>query len=195
MTDFEKAVALAKDKLKIHIEGDRALLAMRVWFIKANPEGFLAEALDKPQSFDKALNEIAFLMERDGDLPIQIRQWLVRYLRGKIERPKGKVGRDEYSYSLKLVVHECVSDLNLHFNSSLDLPLYSFKGLQLARNVEGKPTSACDAVAQAMGELKLSPSTFEGIKRIYYEVQKEMREAAVLEAENDHLRSVERKFT
>jgi hypothetical protein len=169
---FRDAVKTAKGKLECYQENDPAIIIGSVWRLTGNPVVFINEAMETPKTFEEALSAVALALERNFELPPLIKDWLLQYLRGQVPKPNGKVGRNNSPYMLKVLMCECVQDL-------CDM------GLKLGRNDTGESTSACDAVAEAMGELRLSPSTFEGVKRIYYTIKKDALEDALTDVVSD----------
>ena len=90
----------------------------------------------------------------DGDaIPPEALRWLVHYLRSETERPKGSAGRHN-ARGLHIAIVFAVIRL-------VDC------GMNATRNDASPPVSACDAVADALAQLKLSPTTFDAVKKIW----------------------------
>lgn len=90
----------------------------------------------------------------DGDaIPPEALRWLVHYLRGETERPLSVAGRHN-ARGLHIAIVFAVIRL-------VDC------GMNATRNDASPPVSACDAVAAALSQLKLSPTTFDAVKKIW----------------------------
>lgn len=91
-------------------------------------------------------------------MPTEARDWLLKVLRDEIQRPKAKAGRKPKDWTYVLIWAAILSRVN--------------EGMVATRNDASEPTSACDAVAKALAELNLTPSTFDGVKRIWLRIEK-----------------------
>jgi hypothetical protein len=90
----------------------------------------------------------------DGDaIPPEALRWLVHYLRGENERPKASAGRHNAR--------------GLHIAIVFAVNYLVGCGAKATRNDASPPVSACDAVAAALAQLKLSPTTFDAVKKIW----------------------------
>lgn len=89
------------------------------------------------------------------DIPDEIYYWLVDYLRGYVELPR-QTGRIK-NRGREYVIAEQVYIIAKKF------------GFPVSRNVATEnENSACDAVARALRELKLRPSSYERVRDIYF---------------------------
>jgi hypothetical protein len=123
-----------------------------------NTATLLASAEVDAGSFDRLRLGIAHLLEQGEELPPEALTWLVRHLRGEVTRPKAGSGAKTQVF---LHTQICTAVLTL---------VHEY-GMKATRNDSSEATSACDAVADALAELGLKPTTFHGVKRIwlYYE--------------------------
>ena len=106
------------------------------------------------QAFNVLRHGSALLLEHDKlEMRPEVRDWLSRYLRGEISAPAKKAGRKQKTGPHN-VIEFCVS-------------LLADNGMNATRNDASPPESACDAVAKALAELGMEPTTFKAVKRIY----------------------------
>lgn len=139
-----------------------------------SPEGFMTQHLEtlgvsmlrnKPlellelsgvdaDNFLALLLGLAYSLEAGHDIPKEARLWLARYLRNEIKRPKQKRGRKN--------------------NPGLEVLIYFAveggvrRGLTATRNEAARHNlSACDAVAVALGEMKMAYANFDSVKDIW----------------------------
>ncbi len=106
------------------------------------------------QAFNRLRHGLALLLEHDKlEMRPEVRDWLSRYLRGEVSAPVKKAGRKQ-TPGPHIVIEWCVS-------------LLVDKGMNATRNYVSPPESACDAVAKALAELGMKPTTFGAVKRIY----------------------------
>jgi len=107
-------------------------------------------------AFNTLRHGLATLLDYNAlEMSPAVRTWLSRYLRGEVSAPPKKAGRKQNS-GPHHVIEFCVSVL-VH------------KGMNATRNDESPPKSACDAVALALSQLGMRPTTFEAVKRVYFE--------------------------
>lgn len=93
------------------------------------------------------------------DLPPWASDWLADKLEGKVPRPprpRGALSRSGLHY----LICECIEALIA-------------AGMIGARNEATEQRSACDVLAEALRQVGLQPSTFEGVKRIYFSWNKQ----------------------
>lgn len=136
-----------------------------------NPDGFMRQHLEnlgismlrnKPlellelagvdaDNFMALLLGLAYDLENGCDISAEARLWLARYLRGEIKPPSQKRGRKN--------------------NPGLEVLIYFAveggvrRGLTATRNEATRHSlSACDAVAVALGEMKMAYANFDSVK-------------------------------
>lgn len=114
-----------------------------------------------PISFDCLRFGIAELLDEGEELSADAKAWLVRFLRNEVTRPKEKSGRNSEA-QLHLIISEVIREL-------------MSDGMNATRNDASEALSACDAVADALAELKLQPATFHGVKRLWLENRRALR--------------------
>jgi hypothetical protein len=123
-----------------------------------NVDSLIAGAEANLVAFQAILLGVASEVEKGAELHPKLRKWIAEYLRGRIlPPPKGK-GRGE-STGLHNIIAHAVADL-------------VESGMRPTRNDEGPAFSACDAVANALTQLSLSPPTFHGVKRVWIDWDK-----------------------
>lgn len=122
--------------------------------LRHNTARLLAWAETDAGGFDVLRLGIAHSLEQGEELPPAALTWLVRHLRGELTRPKARAGA-KTEFWLHMQVWNSVSWL---------VAVYDMKA---TRNDASEPTSACDAVADALAGLGLQPTTFHGVKRIW----------------------------
>lgn len=118
----------------------------------------MAWAEAEAEGFDALRLSIADEIERGHNLPDEAREWLLQYLRGKVCRPKSQAGR-----KLEFWIHHLIW---------MAVSARVQEGMKATRNDASEAVSACDAVADAMAELDLQPSTFYGVKRVWQDMKK-----------------------
>ena len=96
---------------------------------------------------------VASAIDRGDEIPPEALQWLARHLRGENERPKASAGRHDAR--------------GLHIAIVFSVNYLVECGMRATRNDASPAVSACDAVADALAQLKLSPTTFEAVKKIW----------------------------
>lgn len=117
-----------------------------------DPESFLAVA-NTHEGFKTVCLTISGALEKGEKLPPSVNEWLADYLRGGLEEPKRKAGRPTQA----LIPLWIVSAVNSCVTSEM----------KATRNDVSEPMSACDAVAEALENLGLEPTTYEGVKRVW----------------------------
>jgi hypothetical protein len=162
--DFTEAVRMAKEVIQIGIANDKGhevpidtmlnTLMGRDMLRKA-PAELVEKSKTIPLYFEVLKLSIAsFLDEPEGNLPPEAGIWLASFLRGEIMPPKNSAGRKTVGL-LHVLIWRAVDNL-------VD------EGVTATRNDESQfNKSACDAVAQALKELGLKPTTFAGVKRVW----------------------------
>jgi len=106
-------------------------------------------------------------MFAQNELPATVREWVVEYLQGKKERPIGAPGRK--------------SSIGWHIHIAFAVDLLVSSGMTALRNDESNETSACDAVARALSELRESPNSFSRVKKIWLDTKKARGDDGVME--------------
>ena len=122
--------------------------------LRNNTAQLLALAEVHEGSFDVLRFGIAHSLEQGEVLPSEALTWLVRHLRGEVTRPKAGAGAKKQVF---LHTQIWVAVLTL---------VHEYR-MKATRNDASEATSACDAVADALAELGLKPTTFHGVKRIW----------------------------
>lgn len=123
--------------------------------LNTDPDSLLSLSGTSLDHFD-ALREVTALMIKKGEfdeLPTDYQYWVGKYLIGEVDRPKSRAGRPQ--------------SFGLHYVIKLTISILLAKGMTATRNDASEPVSACDAVADALAELGLEPTTFEAVKRIW----------------------------
>lgn len=129
--------------------------------LRKRPGELVAWATADRKGWDALRLGVAHAVARGEEIPPEAAQWLAGYLRGEIERPHGTPGTHDAE--------------GLHFAIYLAVYTLVQSGMQATRNDEGPTLSACDAVADAMADLKQKPATFYGVKKVWLAVKKRMK--------------------
>jgi hypothetical protein len=132
-----------REELAQHASGEFMAVTMGVSMLRYETSRLLAWAETHAGGFDVLRLGVAHALEQGEELPPEVLQWLVRYLRGEVTRP------------IWIAVSGRVLD-----------------GMKATRNDASEAISACDAVADSLAELKLEPATFYGVKRIWLRFEK-----------------------
>lgn len=147
-----------REEMAPHASGKFSAMSMGVRMLRYETAQLLNWAEADAGGFASLRLGIAYGLERGEELPPDAVQWLVRYLRGEVTRPKARAGRRNESW------------LHMLIWSAVGCRVQN--GMKATRNDASEPTSACDAVADAMAELGLEPATFESVKRIWFRHEK-----------------------
>ena len=136
----------------LQIEGNK--------MISKNPIELIEKAKNDPDYFDALRFGIAVRLKIGKELPQIILDWLIEYLRGKRKRPRKAAGRG-ISLGLHVIIAGVVQTL-------VD------RGMNATRNDASSATSAsaCDAVAEALSDLKMTPTSFEGVKAVWLKMNR-----------------------
>lgn len=172
---FRDSVAFAREKLTVLRAIPSQSKMMSVLAIDALNEGRvdLLEALleaSKTQGLSweaTKLTAIELIAQR-GELPLQLTEWLIGYLADEIHEPKRPK-----RFSRSWPGEHTERDIEIH---AVVCELLKEGAMTPTRNDVSSPTSACDAVAQAMTELGVPPSSYKEIKRIFLGREAELRE-------------------
>lgn len=97
---------------------------------------------------------VAAALERGETLHPVVTEWLTSYLRGEIVEPKTAGRPKRESTAIDGAIRRAVETLVA-------------KGMTATRSDTSPHTSACDAVAKAMLELGLTPSSYGQVARIW----------------------------
>lgn len=143
---------LSKEMDKV-ASGEFMATSIGVRMLRHKTAELLAWAGTEAAGFDALRLGIAHALQHGEELPPDASLWLVQYLRGEVTRPKAQAGRK----------HE----QHLHSLIWIAVTMRVAEGMKATRNDVSQPTSACDAVAQALSELGLEPTTFFAVKRIW----------------------------
>ena len=176
MPEFGKAVCAAKAFIQAGIIDDAghidpASLEKTIQtltgrhYLGTDPAALLERSKVDSFYFDALkLSIAAVLDEPEGDLPPAVRTWLASFLRGEVSPPKRSVGRK--------------SEGRVHYQIWQAIQMLVEQGMNATRNdATHHAESACDAVAKALKELGLEPTTFAGVKRVWNQYEKAQREA------------------
>ena len=110
---------------------------------------------DNSEQFRKILKlAIARVLEEKIELPSSVNEWLQKYLRHELPDTLGIKGRPK-KQGFEDLIFQTVQDL------------VDYHGLNATRNDTGSPTSASDAVAEALCQLKQSPRSYYRVRRIW----------------------------
>lgn len=131
----------------------RVLTAIGVQRINQDPEELIKDARKSAAAFDALRFAAAQHTAHNFALPASIRLWVSSYLAGKLERPIGKDGKPS-SEGMRREIYGAVVRL-------------TEMGMKPTRNDASPPHSACDAIAEALRDLGLSPTTYRAVKAIY----------------------------
>ena len=107
---------------------------------------------DDPLPRDILRDALAAFVESGRPIPKKFRQHAAVFMRGE-KGPNRKAGIKEKPYLQSRIVWA--------------VAWLTHEGLTAMRNDASAKTSACDAVAEALAQLDLSPITFSGVKRIW----------------------------
>lgn len=171
---YQEAVCLAKKELEHlrHIPDQAEMMASYALHDYVNGEGKNISALvelsrTQGLSWD-ATNLVAIEFISKGHmLPEDLRNWVVALLEGEIKKPKtpkrfsrGWPGDlDQRNIEIHAVVSKLISE-----------------GMPFVMSSDGaKGTSACNAVAEALAELKMETGSYETIRKIYSEREAELK--------------------
>jgi enoyl-CoA hydratase/carnithine racemase len=142
-----------RDEMAKHASGEFTAMGMGARMLRHETARLLAWAETDAGGFDVLRLGVAHSLEQGEELPPEALQWLVRYLHGDLTRPKARAGRKD-EYWLHQVIWMAVT-------------IRVDEGMTATRNDESRSPSACDAVADALKELGLEPTTFHSVKRIW----------------------------
>ena len=168
---FQEAVQLVKKNLQamdIHDVGQmtRHLYAHKFANEASRSETSLIQLIDAaerdPFMFEVAGMLAASLLENGDDMPDALREWSIKVLKGKSAPPAPRhlrKGIENETFWRDFYVWSAVLDL-------VDL------NMKATRNAASPPVSACDAVAEAMRELGLRPTSYSGVVAIWSRLNK-----------------------
>jgi hypothetical protein len=145
-------------KFRQHSSGEFQLRTMGGSMLRKDPARLLNWAAGDAEGFDALRFAVADALEQGEQLPAEIREWLLKYLRGETLRPKGVAGRKGEDWLHQLIYMAVLCRID--------------DGMTATRNDESPKTSACDAVAEAMSEIGREPATFHGVKRVWLDMEK-----------------------
>ena len=165
--EFSEAVRRSKKLINSRLREDLVSLnsgkdnttMVGISMMRKRPGELMAWAAFDALGFDALQLSVAHKIERGEKLPPDATVWLVQYLRGEVFRPKARAGRKTEDW-----LHQCIYRA-VYSRVTLD-------GMTATRNDASKPTSACDAVAEALAELGEEPATFHGVKRVWQNMKK-----------------------
>lgn len=181
--DFQEGVEQAKRMLKLFSQtgplapipitmpnGFKALVLQMEGskMISKNPTELIEKAKNDPDYFDAIRFGIALHLRIEKELPQIILDWLIEHLQGKTKRPRKAAGRG-ISLGLHVIIAGVVQTL-------VD------RGMNATRNDASSATSAsaCDVVAEALSDLKMTPNSFEGVKAVWLRINRATDEHGVM---------------
>lgn len=129
--------------------------------LRKKPGDLVAWARADREGWDALRLGVANAIERGDELPREARQWLALYLRDEIKSPHGTAGThnaEGLHVAIFMAVHSLVQS-----------------GMKATRNDASPSTSACDAVADAMGKIGKEPATFFGVKKVWLTKRRQMK--------------------
>ncbi len=126
--------------------------------ISKNPTELIEKAKNDPDYFDAIRFGIAIHLRIEKELPQVILDWLIDYLRGKRKRPRKAAGR-----GISLGLHVIIAGV---------VQVLVDRGMHATRNDASSATSACDAVAEALSDLKMTPTSFGGVKAVWLKMNR-----------------------
>lgn len=129
--------------------------------LRKRPGELVAWAMADRKGWDALRLGVAHAVARGEEIPPEAAEWLALYLRGEIERPHGTPGTHDAE--------------GLHFAIYLAVYTLVQSGMQATRNDASEPTSACDAVGEALAALGCTPATFYGVKKVWLAVKKQIK--------------------
>jgi enoyl-CoA hydratase/carnithine racemase len=142
-----------REELAKHASGEFMATSIGARMLRHETARLMAWAETDAGGFDALCLGVAHFLEQGEELPPKALKWLLQQLRGEVARPKARAGA-KTEFWLHSLIWIAVG------NRVLD-------GMKATRNDAGEPTSACDAVAEALEELGLEPATFHSVKRIW----------------------------
>ena len=134
------------------------LMAEGVKSLESSTTALIEKSKTSPEAFDSLRYAIAVYILDEKPLPDALREWLVRFLQGKIATPVRQRGRKSSSM------------MQIHIMWAVQAVVE--KGFSATRNDTSDPQSACDIVASALCQAGYSPMAYEGVKKIWFKVRK-----------------------
>lgn len=175
ITDFEQAIERAK--LILDPRNDESALgfprlspdSVRNSYLQIrgfrqlteNPQQLIEQSIRDCDAFDALRFGIAKTIYLEQALPAIARAWLARYLQGQIEEPIRRDGRrrnPDKEAMIYIAVRTIAED-----------------GLPIYRKHSNSNSSVLEAVAAALRHLGLTPTSYDGVKRIYLTIKKTER--------------------
>lgn len=140
--------------------GLRAMMlqSIGVQRLRKDPDGLLLDARCDPDAFDALRFGSAQSLVFGFELAPSVKLWIGKYLLGSVERPTAKEGRP--------------SSIGFHILTWQAVDMLVERGMTATRNEASPPTSACDAVAEALEKVDLKPNSYDRVKRIYLKMKK-----------------------
>ncbi len=177
---FQRAVAVARRIIEDGLHDEevaKARVALDVGAVSAvlrkDPARVIGMSQGNPVLFEHLRLAVADAVGRRESLPPEVTAWLVRYLRNEVTRPPKQPG--EYrKRGLRFLIWTAIN--HIVQTGLCRTPM---------RNDESAKTSACDAVNQAICDLRedrngplwkhlsTSPQTYSSIKKIWMEINRE----------------------
>ena len=126
--------------------------------LRKRPSDLVAWAKADREGWEALRLGVAHAVARGDEIPPEAAEWLALHLRGDVERPHGTPGTHDAEglhVAIYLAVHTLVQS-----------------DMKATRNDASEPTSACDAVAEALAGLGCTPATFYGVKKVWLAMKK-----------------------
>lgn len=125
--------------------------------LSSDTEKLLADARTNADAFNALRYGLAQSLALKQDIPDAARMWLVDYVLGRIEEPMRPSGRKKSSTKNAMIF--------------LAVKTVERQGLARFRGDYDTPTSGCDAVAVALRELGMTPTSYSQVKKIFTQIQ------------------------
>ena len=156
---FEHEFAVSERVGKVFFAFEDVLLTQYGFrILRERPENIQKLSESDAYKFDAIRYVVSTMIDRGEKLPMQAKEWLIKFLRGEINRPANAPGAPPKDW-LHILIWIAVGNL-------------VEGGMTATRNDASAKVSACDAVADAMAELRFEPSTFHGVKRVWQNMKK-----------------------
>ena len=167
LSSFDKHVAYAKEHILLTIKMHGSMGYPNIKTHKQAKEeadlgmehnsDWLKEAIQREPIYAEVMVDIVAEIIRQDTVTLLTqpeREWIADFVSGKMpiaKRGRGRTSKSQGCWQYFLLMIELCDEFNLK-------PM---------RNDSSPPTSACDVVAQAMGELGLTPANYQSIRDLW----------------------------